>query len=61
MTKDYYDWIDIMNKLNCCESKAKAIIRAIKYHTGDVLGIRGKVLVTEYEAWKNSVLQPQQK
>ena len=54
---EYYDKIDIMNKLGCGESKAMAIIRSIKDYTGDMLKIRGKVLVTEYEAWKNRPLQ----
>ena len=53
---DVFDKIDIMNKLKCGETKAKAIIRSIKDYTGDVLKIRGKVLATEYEAWKNAVL-----
>lgn len=59
--RDFYDKYDIMNKLEICESRAMAIIRAVKHYTGDMLKIKGKVLVTEYEAWKNAILQPKQK
>lgn len=58
MAAEYYDKYDIMSKLGCGKDRAMTIIRAIKHHTGDILGIRGKVLVTEYEAWKNAVLNP---
>ena len=54
--RDFYDKYDIMNKLVICESKAMAIIRAVKHYTGDMLKVKGKILVTEYEAWKNAVL-----
>lgn len=57
MPKEFYDKADIMNLLKCGESRALAIIRSVKDYTGDMLGVRGKVLVTEYEAWKQRPLQ----
>ena len=35
------------------KSKAEAIMRAIKAYVPNHLPLRGKVLITEYEAWKN--------
>ena len=55
--RDYYDKYDIMNIFGCGVDRAMAILRSIKNYTGDVLGLKGKVLVTEYEAWKNRPLQ----
>ncbi len=57
MAKDYYDKYDIMNIFGCGKDRAMAILRSIKDYTGDVLGLKGKVLITEYEAWKNRPLQ----
>ena len=59
--RDFYDKYDIMDKLEICKSRAMAIIRAVKHYTGDMLKVKGKVLVTEYEAWKNAVFQAKQK
>lgn len=56
MPKEFYDKVDIMNLLKCGESRALAIIRSVKDYTGDMLGVRGKILVTEYEAWKQRPL-----
>ena len=56
MAKEFYDKVDIMNLLKCGESRALAIIRSVKDYTGDMLGVRGKILVTEYEAWKQRPL-----
>ena len=61
MAKEFYDKYDIMNIFDCGVDRAFAIIRSIKAFTGDMLHLKGKVLVTEYEAWKNAVLQPKQK
>ena len=55
--RDYYDKFDIMNLLKCGEARALAVIRSVKDYTGDMIGIRGKILVTEYEAWKQRPLQ----
>lgn len=56
MPKEFYDKVDIMNLLKCGETKAQSIIRSVKAYTGDMLGVRGKILVTEYEAWKQRPL-----
>lgn len=53
--KVFYDKLDIMNLLGCGEAKAQSIIRSVKYCTGDKTKIKGKVLVTEFEAWINAV------
>lgn len=54
--RDFYDKYDIMNILKCGETKAMAVIRSVKEYTGNMLGIKGKILVTEYEAWKQRPL-----
>ena len=51
--KEFYDKTDIMKKFGCGLHKAEAIIRCIKAYVDEPLPLRGKVLVTEYEAWKN--------
>ena len=53
--KQYLDKYDIMNIFGCGVDRALAIIRSIKETTGNPLGLKGKVLITEYEAWKNAV------
>lgn len=53
--KQFYDASDIMTIYGCGVDKARSIIRSIKHCTGDKLGIAGKVLVTEHDAWKNAV------
>ena len=55
--RDFNDKYDIMNKLSICESRAMAIIRSVKNYTGDMLKVKGKILKTEYEAWKQRPLQ----
>ncbi len=55
MEKDYLDKHDIMSIFECGEAKAMCIIRSIKSYTGNHLALKGKVLKTEYEAWKNGV------
>lgn len=54
-TQQYLTLHDIMDIFKCGKDKAYSIIRSIKHCTGDKLGISGKVLVTEYEAWNNAV------
>lgn len=49
--KMYYDKYDIQKLFECGESKAQQIIREIKTYTGNRLGIKGKVLVSEFNAW----------
>ena len=44
-----------MNLLGCGEAKAQSIIRSVKYCTGDKTKLKGKILVTEFEAWVNAV------
>lgn len=51
MNKLYYDKFDIQRLFECGESKAQQIIREIKAFTGNRLDIKGKVLVSEFEAW----------
>ena len=53
--KQFYDATDIMAIYGCGLDKARSIIRSIKYCTGDKLGIAGKVLVTEHDAWQQAV------
>ena len=53
--KVVYDKFDIMNLLGCGEAKAQSIIRSVKYCTGDKTKLKGKILVTEFEAWVNAV------
>ena len=53
--KQFYDAYDIMNLYGCGLDKARSIIRSIKHCTGDKLGIAGKVLVTEHDAWQQAV------
>ena len=52
--KAYLDVTDITLLFGCGTSKAYAIMRSIKYYT-DKLGMPGKVLFTELEAWMNDV------
>ncbi len=51
--KEFYTIADLQQKFCCGRSKAEAIMRAIKAYVPNHLPLRGKVLVTEYEAWKN--------
>ena len=51
--KEFYTIADLQQKFCCCRSKAESIMRCIKAYVPDPLPLRGKVLVTEYEAWKN--------
>ena len=51
----YVDKYDIMDMFKCGESKALSIIRSVKKCTGDKLGLKGKVLVTELNEWMNAV------
>lgn len=53
--RDYYDTYDIMFKCGCGRDRAQATIRAIKESVGGGKLGKGKVLKTEYEAWKNAV------
>lgn len=59
--RDYYSVADIQEKFGCGIHKAESIIRAIKAYVPDPLPIRGKVLVTEYEAWKNRLCMSQER
>lgn len=49
------DKYDIMDMFKCGEAKAYSIIRSVKKCTGDKLGIKGKVLITELNEWMNNV------
>lgn len=51
--KEFYSVADLQKKFCCGKSKAEAIMRCIKAYVSDPMPLRGKVLVTEYEAWKN--------
>ncbi len=51
--KEYLNVADIQKLFGCGVNKAAAIIRCIKDYVPNPLPLRGKVLVTEYEAWKN--------
>lgn len=51
----FMDKYDLMNMFKCGEAKALSIIRSVKKCTGDKLGIKGKVLVTEFTEWMNAV------
>lgn len=53
MEKEFYDVADLQKKFCCGKGKAQAIIRSIKAYVDEPLPLRGKVLVAEYEAWKN--------
>lgn len=50
------DYIDIMNRFNCCESKARGIIRAIKT-VSDIAKLAGRVTETDFQAWYTSPLK----
>lgn len=52
--KAYLDVTDITLLFGCGTSKAYSIMRSIKYYS-DMLGMPGKVLITELEAWMNAV------
>lgn len=47
--KEFYTIADLQQKFCCGKSKAEAIKAYVPNH----LPLRGKVLITEYEAWKN--------
>ncbi|MBQ8567291.1 MAG: hypothetical protein IJ445_06905 [Clostridia bacterium] len=51
----FVDKYDIIDMFKCGESKALSIIRSVKKCTGDKLGIKGKVLITELNEWMNTV------
>lgn len=51
--KEFYSVADLQKKFCCGKSKAEAIMRCIKAYVAEPMPLRGKVLVTEYEAWKN--------
>ncbi|MBQ9744497.1 MAG: hypothetical protein IJW19_05160 [Clostridia bacterium] len=51
----FVDKYDLMDMFKCGEAKALSIIRSVKKCTGDKLGIKGKVLVTELNEWMNNV------
>ena len=56
--KKEYLCIAVIQKLfGCGVNKAAAIIRCIKDYVPNPLPLRGKVLVTEYEAWKNRPME----
>lgn len=57
--KDFYTVKDLQDKFQCSIHKAEAIMRAIKAYVSSPLPLRGKVLVTEYEAWKNRPMAKQ--
>ncbi len=53
--KNYYDYMDIMDRYHCCESRARAIIRSIKAVNGGRLALGGsKVLWSELSFWENN-------
>lgn len=51
-TPQFLDNIDIMNIFKCARNKALGIMRMIKSFS-DIAGIKGKVTITDYEAWYN--------
>lgn len=53
--KMYLNVFDIMQVFGCSRPKAYNILDSVKYCTGNMLGISGKILVTELEAWMNAV------
>lgn len=55
--KEYLCIADIQKLFGCGVNKAAAIIRCIKDYVPNPLPLRGKVLVTEYEAWKNRPME----
>lgn len=52
MDKLFYDKYDIMKMFECGADKAMAIIRAIK-NVSNIANLKGKVTVTDYQAWLN--------
>ena len=50
--KMYLDKYDMMQRFNCCESKAMMIIRCIK-SVSDTLKLKGKVTTTDFDCWYN--------
>lgn len=55
--KEYLSIADIQGMFGCGKNKAEQIIRCVKDYVKDPLPLRGKVLVTEYEAWKNRPME----
>lgn len=60
MDKLYYDKYDIMNMFHCGVDKAMAILRAIK-SVSNIADMKGKVTVTDYQAWLNRPLETKKK
>ena len=56
MDKLYYDKYDIMNMFHCGVDKAMAILRAIK-SVSNIADMKGKVTVTDYQAWLNKPIE----
>lgn len=51
-TQQFLDWRDIQMMYQCGRGKALSILRSVK-SVSDIAGLKGKVTVSDYEAWYN--------